>query len=241
MAHKLNKSVIVQLAQQNVGRGAELDVICDHKLNLILDQLFENFTWEERLNTNTNISFASGSKTWTPPSDYGKAKILKYVDTDSNPDQPPNLAIELITYADYQLIQVPDVTGPPKVAAITRTIGIDGEFTSAGYIYPKPDKTYTGTLVYYYQPEFDEGSGEDIHFGDPKTILDLLTNDLKGMGYGSMHGTPYDPFLLEKIIGRARRNKAADLGINPQRARLDRRVFGKRANWNSRSWLERNR
>jgi len=225
MSHSLTKAQIVTAAQENVGRGSELDAICDVRINLILEEIYESYVHEQQLKTDTTLSFAADATTFTVPTDYIKIKLLKIVDVASNSQQPPTKILEIVPYEDLQSIGVPDAPGIPRLASIIRTLDTTGEPTLSGFIYPKTDKAYTSvTMLYYFDPSFDTADGESVRFFNSSTIVDLLTNYLKGMGYNREGGVPYNPNLLEFIIKKTRRNMA-DMGIYPTIAKLDRRIF----------------
>lgn len=224
---KLTKSAIVLAAQQNVGRGSELDAICDVRLNLVLEQLFENYTWEGMVRTDIAITLTQGLNTWTVPTDYLKSKVFTVLDNKSTIEVP------IINYVDYQLLDHAQTSqGTPKFVAVKRVFSDTGTITLEGYIFPKPNKAYTGTVTYYHLPTFDRPDDEAVMAWDIRSVVDLLTNELKGMGYGIKGTSPYDPFLIDKIVIKMRRNEA-DMGIYPMRARLDGKLFkrGRKLPW----------
>jgi len=222
----LLKSEIILAAQQNVSRGTELDAICDVRLNVILDELYENYTWEFlSKDPPATITFAAASQTWTLPADYLKFMVLMLVRSDLNAANPSNSPLHKIDYTQYQMLSNPLQQGTPALVAINKTFTDVGAPGAVAYVYPVPDKTYTGRLSYYYKPNFDIADSAEPTFPDSAMLVELLTNALLGMGYGNRElQREYDPELMEKIMGRHRRNQV-DNGIYPQRARLDPRKF----------------
>jgi hypothetical protein len=215
----LTKAQLVLAAQQNVGRSTELDAICDLRLNLIINELYENYTWPNMLKINSSITLSQSLNTWTVPTDYIKAEVLTFVDNNKTFELP------MIPYADLQLRGIAETSeGTPKYVSILRTIGDTGAITLTGYVWPKPNKAYTATLSYYRFPLFDAGDADTPMVFDMMSLLNLLTNELRGMGYNRPGAAPYDQFLIDKIVGKMRRN-LADQGIYPTRARLDSRTF----------------
>lgn len=228
---KLIKSDIVLAAQQNVGRGSELDAICDVRLNLILEQLFENYTWQGMIRTDLAISLTQGSNTWTVPTNYLKSKFFTVVDNNDSREVP------FVGFIEIQSLGLDELgEGIPQFVAIKRFFSDTGTITLEGYVFPKPNKAYTATITYYHLPTFDRPDNEAVMAWDVKSIVDLLTNELKGLGYGIRGTGPYNPFLIDQIVIRMRRNES-NLGIYPLRARLDGRLFkgtrdrNRRARW----------
>jgi len=219
MAVRIAKTKIIQIAQENVGRGSELNTICDDRLNLIVSQLYEVYKWPTNRKSG---SVTLSDKTWTVPTDYLKANFLMV----QNPNSDPITFFEvpIINYDDYKLGIIPNSTGRPQRASVLRIVDTTGTITLAGYVYPKPDQSYNATLEYTAIQTYDVADGDAPAFLDLQSLVDLLANQLRGMGYGTELGTPYDPFLLEKVVRRMRSNMEDD-GIYPKRARLDRRIF----------------
>jgi len=222
----LSKDNIVLAAEQNVSRGTELDTIAGTRLDLILDELYENYTWEFlSKDPPATITFSAGSQTWTLPSDYLKFMVLVLVRSDLNAANPSNIPLHKIDFVQYQMLSNPLQQGTPEVVAINRTFTDVGGSGVAAYVYPVPDIAYTGRLSYYYKPAFSITGATEPTFPDSAMLVELLTNALLGMGYGNRElRRNYDPQLMEKIMGRYRRNQV-DNGIYPQRARLDKRLF----------------
>ena len=154
---KLTKSAIVLAAQQNVGRGSELDAICDVRFNLVLEQLFENYTWKSMIRTNSSISLTQGSNTWTVPTDYLKSKFFTVVDNNDAREVP---------FEDYIVLQAMGLDelgeGFPQFIAVKRVFSDTGTITLEGYVFPKPNKAYTATLTYHHLPTFDRPDNEAV-------------------------------------------------------------------------------
>ena len=221
MAVRLAKTAIIAIAQSNVGRSTELNTICDDRLNLIVNQLYENFSWATS-EKSASITLTSGSSTWTVPTDYLKSLYGKLIVPGSSP--ATELTLPILAFQNYGLISTPATPGQPQVLAVNRSLDSTGDIVLSGYVWPQPDQTYTGKLYYTAIQAYDIADSSAPGFFDLQTIVELLTNYLRGMGYGTEQGIQYNPQLLEQVIGRMRRN-ASDQGIYPMRARLDGRVF----------------
>lgn len=221
----LTRDAIILAAEQNVQRGAELDTLAGIRLDLILNQIYENYTFDFlSKEPPATITLTAGSKTWTVPTDYLKFQTMVLVRTDINATRPPNIQLPKKDFTDYQLIAVPDTPGSPQIVSINRVFTLDGQ-VPVGYVYPVPDRTYTARLSYYYAPTFSIGGSAIPVFPDQKTIVDLLTNEL----YQYLEDKRYQANLLEFVMTRYRRNQADD-GIYPKIARLDKRKFKPQAN-----------
>jgi len=225
MAVRVVKTVIISMAQENVGRSTELNSICDARLNYIVNDLFENYVWRSNQKVSSPITLTSGSPNFTVPTDYIKGDVFKLLLPNTSPQAEKELPIYFLE--DYAKFSVPTVPGEPQLVVITRTFDATGAIVMSGYVYPQPDQTFTGKLYYHFGQTYDIADGDAPGFFSIKTLVDLLTNELKGMGYGKEIPPPYDPFLIEKIVRRMRQNEA-DLGIYPMRARLDGKIFGRR-------------
>jgi len=231
MAVRIAKTVIISIAQQNVGRGSELNTVCDDKLNLIVDQLYNDFSWPSN-QISAPITLTANLSTWTVPTDYAKGLFGKLILPNSSP--PIEITLPLLSFVDYGLISVQNQPGQPQVLSINRRVDTDGEIQLSGTVWPVPDQTYSGKLYYHAIQTYDVADAKAPAFLDIKTLTELLTNELRQMGYGFDIGLPYDPHMLEKVLGRMRRNMA-DEGIYPQRAKLDGRIFRHRPR--TASWL----
>lgn len=225
----LDKAGIIDLAEEAVSRGSELDTIAENYLDLILSQIYinttSNYLSKEPLAT---ITFTAGTNLWTVPTDYLKFNTLVLVRTDINPTQPPNIPLHLIDFADFQMLNVPTVQSTPRFVAINRTVTLDG-LVVQGYCYPTPNVNYTGRMSYFYLPAFNIADAAVPAFPDQKTIVDLLVNEL----YGYLKDPRYQKSLFELILVRYRRNQA-DMGIYPTIAKLDKRKF--RSHSQPRNW-----
>jgi hypothetical protein len=237
----LTKAQIVLAAQQNVSRGSELDAICDRILNTLLNLLYENYSWRF-LESLATITLTAGSQTFTLPADYLRVKTFTIVRSDLNATNPPNTPIAWMEMEDYQNLQSPLTTGIPQVFTSLRRFTNFGNPGVTGYLYPVPNITYSARMFYLYKPAFDIGDSTVLEFSDQYTLIDLLTNELLGLGYNNNVQTKnYDPKLLEKTIARYRMMEV-DSGIYAKRAILDRRFFRPGSNGvRGGSWLNVNR
>lgn len=229
MAVRLAKTAIIAIAEQNVGRSTELNSICDDRLNLIVNQLFENFSWATT-EKSASITLTANVATWTVPIDYLKSLFGKLIIPNSSP--AVEITLPIISFQNYGIISTPNTPGQPQVLAINRSLDSTGAVVLSGTVWPLPDQGYSGKLYYTAIQDYDVADVSAPGFFDLQTIVELLTNYLRGMGYGTEQGIQYDPQMLEKVIGRMRRNMS-DQGIYPMRARLDGRVFRHRQ---SRMW-----
>ena len=223
MAVRIAKTAIISIAQQTVGRGSELNTICDDKLNLIVGQLYENFSWPSNQKSGS-ITLTAGLNTWTVPTDYVKGLFGKLIVPNSSPQT--ELTLPILSFINYGMIGDINEQGQPQVLNINRQVDTTGEIQLIGTVWPVPNQTYSGKLYYHAIQIYDVADGNAPAFLDIKTLVELLVNELRGMGYGSDIAIPYDPAMLEKITGRMRRN-ISDEGIFPQRAKLDGRMFGR--------------
>ena len=234
----LDKAGIILAAEQNVSRGSELDTIAGTRLDMILDELYENYL-SEMLSKNppATITFAAASQTWTLPSDYLKFMVLTLVRSDLNAANPTNIVLPKIDFSDYQQLSNPLAPGTPQLVSINRIFTDVGGSGCVAYVWPVPNIAYTGRLSYYYKPDYSVSTSTQPTFPDTMLLVELLTNALLGMGYKSS-SRQYDPNLIDKLMTRHRRNQA-DNGIYPQRAKLDGRKFtgasyartGRFSNW----------
>jgi hypothetical protein len=222
----LSKANIILLAEQNVSRGTELDTIAGNRLDFLLDQIYENYTWEFlSKEPPATVTLTSASKTWTVPSDYLKFLNMMLVRSDLNASNPYNSPLEKIAFIDYQRIPNPEQRGTPLYVALNRTYTDVGGPGVTGYVWPVPDQNYTTRLAYYYKPDYSISTSVEPTFPHTGDLVHLLTNELIGMGYGSMEmRRGYDPDLLEKIMRKTRLNET-DNGMVPLIARKDTRVF----------------
>lgn len=222
----LSKDNIILAAEQNVGRGTELNTIAGTRLDMILDIIYENYTWDLlSKEPPATITFSAASQTWTVPTDYLKFMNLMLVRSDLNASNPTNVPLEKYDFAKFQRIPNPQQTGTPQLIALNRTFTDVGAPGVTGYVWPIPDKAYTGRLAYYFKPTYSiAGTVEPTYPGTGDLVL-LLTNELLGMGYGrqDIRGK-YDPDLLEKVIRRRRLNDTDNGGL-PLIANKDTRVF----------------
>ena len=218
----LTKAGIILAAEQNCARDAGLDTIAGNRLDMILDELYENYTFDFlSKEPAATITLTAGSQTWTVPSDYLKFQIMVLVRSDLNASNPPNIVLPKMDFTDFQTIRTPLQTGTPQKIALNRTFTDVLSPGVTGYIYPVPDITYTARLAYYYKPTYSIGTSIEPAFPDTALLVELLTNALLGMGYGKSElKRKYDPNLMEKVIGRYRRNQV-DNGIYPAIAKLD--------------------
>jgi len=231
MAVRIAKTAIISIAQQTVGRGAELNTICDDKLNLIVDQLYENFSWPSNQKS-APITLTTNLNTWTVPTDYVKALFGKLIIPNSSPQI--EITLPILSFTNYGMIGAINQPGQPQILNINRQVDTGGEIQLIGTVWPVPDQAYSGKLYYHAIQVYDVPDAQAPAFLDLKTLVELLVNELRGMGYGSDIAIPYDPQMLEKITGRMRRNMA-DEGVFPQRAKLDGRIF--RQGHRSSTWL----
>jgi len=210
---------IILAAEQNVSRGTELDSIAYQKLNLLLSQLYLDYTWPFlSKQPPATVTLTSGSTTWTAPSDYLKFNTMVCIRTDINPTNPPHIVLHKIDMEQYFMLRTPGTTGPPQAVAINSVFTLSGSPNVTGYIYPTPDKDYTCQLLYYFNPAYDIGDTGVPDFPDQNTLVILLTNEL----YGYVKDPRYNEGLLEAVVARYRRNMV-DTGQYPQVARLDAR------------------
>lgn len=222
----LTKNNIILAAQQNVGRGTELDTIAGNRLDYILDQIYENYTWEFlSKDPPAVITFTAASQTFTLPSDYLKFINLMLVRSDLNPSNPQNIPLEKYSFAQYQRITNPLQTGTPQFVAFNRTFTDAGAPGVTGYVWPVPNITYIGRMSYYFKPTYSiTGTAEPTYPGTGD-LVNLLTNELLGMGYGRAEmRKSFDPDLLEKVMRRRRLNDT-DNGMVPLIASKDSRIF----------------
>jgi hypothetical protein len=222
----LSKNNIILAAEQNVGRGTELDTIAGNRLDYLLDQIYENYTWEFlSKDPPAVISFATASQTWVVPSDYLKALQMVLVRSDLNSSNPENIPLDLVPFSKYQRIPNPLQQGTPQLISLNRTFTDVGAPGVTGYVWPVPNITYAGRFAYYFKPTYSiTGTAEPAYPGTGD-LVNLLTNELLGMGYGrSDMRKMYDPDLLEKVIRRRRLNDG-DLGTVPLVAVKDPRIF----------------
>lgn len=240
------KAEIILAAEQNVQRGSELDTIANYRLNLILDQLYENFTFEFLSQNLATLTLPAGNSDITAliPADYAKFLFMRVIRTDLSPTNPSVYPVPKITYPNYLQIINPYLPGQPQVVAFNR-IYSDGVVQGGApnikaFVWPVPDISYTANLAYYYTPAFDPATNLTMTFPDSMGLVRLLTNELLGMGYGKgVSGLVYDPNMMKMVVADYRRNQA-DMGIYPSVAPLDGRVFqGRPGNWwTNRSWLQ---
>jgi hypothetical protein len=236
----LTKTEIIQAAYENVGRGSELATIGDRMLNTILNLLYEGYTWKV-LESLATITFTAGSQTFTIPSDYSSFKTFVLVRSDLNASNPPNTPIHWLEMENFQLIPNPLTPGPPTHFSLLRKFSNLGNPGVTGYVFPVPNVSYTGRLLYLYKPSFDIADNITPEFSDQHTLIDLLTNEFLGLGYTANITTKtYDPQLLEKTIQRYR-NMEVDGGIYSHRAQLDKRFFSPQRYATRGSWLNVNR
>jgi hypothetical protein len=222
----LSKNNIILAAEQNVGRGTELDTIAENRLDYILDQIYENYTWEYlSKQPPATITFTAGSQTWIAPSDYLKFLTLMLVRSDLNASNPLNVPLEKYSFAQFQRIPNPLQTGTPQLVAINRTFTDVGAPGVTGYVWPIPNITHTGRLAYYFKPDYSITGTVEPTYPGTGDLVNLLTNELLGMGYGNAEMRKrFDPELLEKLMRRKRLNDA-DNGMVPLIAQKDPRVF----------------
>lgn len=217
------KSEIITIAEENVNRGTELDTIAEKRLNLILDQLYESYSWLFlSKEPPASISLSSGSSTFSVPSDFLSIQTLMLIDNVSNPTFPPNIALTPIKFEAYQQILVPSQTAD-KPTHYSLNIGYSDSLSpvAVGYIWPIPTRSWTLRMGYFYKPAFDIADGTEPVFHDTKTLVELLTNELRDY----LQSNRYDPFLMEKIIVRSRRNQASNPFGFTNRAPLDKALF----------------
>ena len=222
----LSKNNIILAAQQNVSRGTELDTIAGNRLDFVLDQIYENYTWEFLSKQHpATVTLTAASQTWTVPSDYLKFLNMMLVRSDLNASNPQNTPLEKYSFVDYQRLSNPLQTGTPQLVALNKTYTDVGGPGVTGYVWPVPDITYTARLAYYYKPDYSITGTLEPTFPHTGDLVALLTNELIGMGYGSMEmRRAYDPDLMEKIMRKTRLNET-DNGMVPLIARKDTRIF----------------
>lgn len=221
----LSKNAIILAAEQNVSRGTELDTIAGIRLDAILDKLYENYNFEFLTQTPAAVTFTAGSPTWTIPTDYLKFLNMMLVRSDLNASNPYNKPLEKYDFVDYQRLPNPLQTGEPQFISILRTFTDENSPAMTGYVWPVPNITYTGRITYYRKPTYSISGTAEPTFPGTAILIDLLTNELLGMGYGKGEvPRQYDPALMEKVLRQMRLN-AVDNGIAPLVARKDPRVF----------------
>lgn len=222
----LSKNNIILAAEINVGRGTELDTIAGVRFDYILDQIYENYTWEFlSKQPPATITFTVNSQTWTVPTDYLKFLSLMLVRSDLNASNPLNVPLEKYPFSTYQRIPNPLQTGTPQLVALNRTFNDLGAPGVTGYVWPVPNQTYTGRLAYYFKPDYSITGTLEPTYPGTGDLVSLLTNELLGMGYGNAEMRKrYDPELLQKVI-RQRRLNDSDNGMLPLIAQKDTRIF----------------
>lgn len=231
------KSAIVSAAQAAVLHGSELNSVCDDRINLILDQLYESYAWTFlSKDPPATVTLSAGSQTATLPSDFMKIETLMLIDSVSNPTFPPNIPLVPKRWGDFQQILVPTQTADkPQFYALNHGYSDSMSPVSKLYFWPIPTLSWSLRLSYFYKPAFDIADGSEPEFPDTKTLFDLLVNEL----YQYLKDPRYDRFLMEKIIERSRRNSAQDPYGYTFRAPLSKELF--RTNVVRGNWLDRNR
>lgn len=221
------KSEIITIAEENVNRGSELDTIAEKRLNLILDQLYESYSWLFlSKEPPASISLSAGSAKFSVPADFLSIQTLMLIDSVSNPTFPPNIPLVPRKFEEYQQILVPTQTADkPQIYSLNIGYSDSLNPVAVGYVWPIPTLSWTLRMAYFYKPAFDIADGAEPQFPDTKTLVELLTNEL----YQYLQSSRYDPFLLEKIIVRSRRNQASNPFGFTHRAPLDKTLF-KRSN-----------
>jgi hypothetical protein len=220
MSSGLLKSELITLAETTVSRGSELDTIANQYLDLILNQIYENYVWEILSADPATITLSAGSATWTLPTDFHKFKVMMLVRTDLNATVPPNIPLHKIEFSDYQMIRTPALQGTPQIVALNKVYNPKDDSGVTAYIWPVPNKTYTARLSYYVRPTYAAATNTVPIFPDQLSLLDLLVNELQGY----LGSNKYIPNAVALFVKNYRLNME-DQGIYPKIAPLDKRRF----------------